>query len=265
MRRYAKKHFLTWRIVPIVLVAIAVKCAFIYAGVDLLPLNGYFSTIVAANVFLLGFLISGVLPDYKEAEKLPAEIAAALDSVIDECRALAAGDGAKAAKACIAHTADVSDILVRWFHEEERTHPVMKTLSAYAELFRDLEPYTQANFIVRMKQEVASVRRMVLRIRNIRHVPFASPAYAIAEAFSAIVIGSVIVVDTGGLLSSLLITGAITYVLAYMIALINDLDNPFHYRNNPHLADEIAIEPLGIIRSNADEALGKKVRRSRNA
>lgn len=243
---------------PVVLLAIGLKVALMTLDISLLPINTYFSTLVAANVFLLGFLISGVLPDYKEAEKLPAEIAAALGTIIDECRALYGDKKIPEARLCIAHTQKVAQVLIEWFNEETKTRQVMTQLSAYAELFVGLEAHTQANFIVRLKQEVSSIRKMVLRIRNIRQVPFAGPAYAVAELFTTLVIISVLVVDIGDALPSVLITGSITYVLCYMIALINDLDNPFHYNGNPHLSDEIAIEPLGAVLRNIDEALGKE-------
>lgn len=38
---------------------------------EFISLNPLFTGIVTANIFLLGFLIAGVLADYKESEKLP--------------------------------------------------------------------------------------------------------------------------------------------------------------------------------------------------
>lgn len=264
MKNFLLKHFLTWRLFPIVAVAVSVKLLLIHYHFPLFELNGYFSTLVAANVFLLGFLISGVLPDYKEAEKLPAEIAASLDSIIEECRVLYREKGIVEAKAVILHTETVANTLVQWFHADVRTRVAMNALSQYAELFYALEPHTQANFLTRLKQEVASIRRTLLRIRNIRELPFATPAYAVAEFFTAIVIISVLVVDIGTVQESVFITGAITYLLIYMIALIRDLDNPFHFRDNAHLSDEIAIKPLiQSISRNAKSALGATPTRAR--
>ncbi|KKW29716.1 MAG: hypothetical protein UY72_C0035G0016 [Candidatus Uhrbacteria bacterium GW2011_GWD2_52_7] len=260
MKALYRKHFLSRRVLPLVVLALVVKVLLMREGFAFFELNSYFSTLVAANVFLLGFLISGVLPDYKEAEKLPGEMAASLDSIVDECRALYGDKKVAAAKDVIEHTSVVIKELNKWFHEESRTRNVMRHLSRYAELFVALEPHTQANFLTRMKQEVSSIRRMVLRTRNIRDVPFASPAYAVAELFSALVITSVILVDTGTLGESLLITGLITYVLTYMIWFIRDLDNPFHYHDNAHLTDEIAIAPLAAVERNIKDVFGKKAK-----
>ncbi len=256
MSRSSQKHFLTFRVLPVIFVVLFLKASILLLDLPLFELNGYFSTLVAANVFLLGFLISGVLPDYKESEKLPADIAASLDVIFDECRALHGDKKVQEAKDIIAHTAEVSRVLDQWFHERVRTREVMQGLRAYAELFVALEPHTQANFLVRLKQEVALIRRMVLRIRNIRKIHFTGTAYAVAELFTVLVIGSVLAVDAGPLLESLFITGLITYVLAYMLLLIRDLDNPFDYTHNPHLSDEIAIAPLGAATKNMQAFLG---------
>jgi hypothetical protein len=135
----------------------------------------------------------------------------------------------------------------RWFHKQERTRDVIASLRGYADLFTALEPYTQANFLVRLKQEVASIRLMVVRMRNIREASVVLPAYAISEAFTGLVIASMLLVDMGTLSESLLITGSISYLLIYMIMLIRDLDNPFQYHDKAHQHDEIAIEPLGAV------------------
>jgi hypothetical protein len=242
-------------------VAIAIKIACFFFEVPFLELNSYFSTLVAANVFLLGFLISGVLPDYKEAEKLPAEIAASLDALVDDCRALYGDKKVPAAKACIAHTGELAAMLDAWFHEKVRTRKVMTALSAYAELFVALEPHTQANFLARLKQEVSSIRRMVLRVRNIREIHFTGTAYAVAELFTILVIISVLVVDAGSFIESLFITGLISYVLSYMLLLIRDLDNPFDYTQNSHLADEVAIAPLGAVAENIKKVLNSGLKK----
>lgn len=255
MRRYVEKHFLTFRVFPLVVVAVAVKSALFFFNFSFFELNGYFSTLVAANVFLLGFLISGVLPDYKESEKLPADIAASLDVLFDECRALYLDKKVREARDIILHTRELSLMLDRWFHERLSTSEVMKNIRAYAELFTALEPHTQANFLVRLKQEVSSMRRMILRIRNIRTIHFTGTAYAVAELFTILVVCSVLVVEAGSFIESLFITGLITYVLAYMLFLIRDLDNPFDYTRNSHLSDEIALAPLGVVARHMQEFL----------
>ncbi len=242
------KHHLTLHVLPIVLLLVAVKWLVHGNEWDTMELNTYFSTLVAVDMFLLGFLVSAAMPDYKEAEKIPGEMACALDSIVEECAVLRRKPGAEsAADACLAHTQAVINVVTRWFHHKEKTRDVISTLIAYSPLFARLEPHTTANFLVRLKQEVSAVRRMVIRMRNIREASVILPAYAISEMFTGIVLFSMLFVNMGTMGESLLIMGAITYLLLYMIVLIRDLDNPFQYHDKAHMQDEIAIEPLGAV------------------
>ena len=85
---------LKWKLMistlPIVLVMAGVKLVldlyFEFPG--LVPFADV-GVILTACVFLIGFLLAGTMADYKESERLPAEIAATLET-IEEIFALAA-------------------------------------------------------------------------------------------------------------------------------------------------------------------------------
>jgi hypothetical protein len=50
-----------------------------------LDLSPLLTAIIAAEVFIIGFLLSGTADDFKEAERLPGEVSASLESIADEC------------------------------------------------------------------------------------------------------------------------------------------------------------------------------------
>ena len=74
-----------WRLVVIIIRISAASAGFVLLkalvhqlGLDVLELSPLLSSLVAATVFLLGFLLNGVLSDYKESEKLPGELSTSL-------------------------------------------------------------------------------------------------------------------------------------------------------------------------------------------
>jgi len=245
--RFFRKHFLTWQVLPLVVVAVVLKWVVQDQGWDAMPMNPLVSTVVAANVFLLGFLISGLLPDYKEAEKIPGEMSASLDTLVDENLIVWKNKQAPVAKAFLEHLGRFARTLDAWFHKTARTREVMKALRDMNAYFAELEQFTQANFITRMKQDQNAIRKMVIRVHTIRETTFIATAYAIAESFTFLVLLTLLFVEIGPLGESLFFMGLITFVLTYMIGLIKDLDNPFHYHQNRHLDDEIAVEPIRIV------------------
>ena len=65
-----------------------IKVAVYFTGMERLSANALLSALVASTVFLLGFLLNGVLTDFKESEKIPGEIATALESLSLEVKAI---------------------------------------------------------------------------------------------------------------------------------------------------------------------------------
>ena len=56
----------------IVAAIVAVKFALQAAGFDFIVLSGLFTSIIGGGVFILSIILSGVITDFKESEKLPA-------------------------------------------------------------------------------------------------------------------------------------------------------------------------------------------------
>ena len=68
---YIKKIILKWgiliKIMPLLILILVAKILVDYYNLEFLELNSLFTSLVAATIFLIGFLISGVLSDYKES------------------------------------------------------------------------------------------------------------------------------------------------------------------------------------------------------
>lgn len=243
MRTFFKNHRLLLKTLPFVAVIIGVKFSVHFSGYEIIELNALFTSFVAANVFLLGFLLAGVLADFKESEKLPGELSVSLESIADEAHILYQAKNIKEAAQCLEHVRMLIGCLREWFHKKERTRTVFEHLSALNMLIAALEPHTQANFIVRLKQEQANIRRIVTRIDTIRDTSFVSSGYRIAEINSILLILGLIVIQLEPFLHALFLTGAVSLLFLYMMFLIKDLDNPFGY----YSANSVENVPLKVI------------------
>ncbi len=76
IKRIIQKWSIALKILPLIILVTALKFGTHKFGFEVMELNALFSSLVAGTIFLIGFLISGVLTDYKESEKLPSELAA---------------------------------------------------------------------------------------------------------------------------------------------------------------------------------------------
>ena len=60
-----KQLYIKWKIllqvIPIIAVILLIKTLFHHYGLEMMELNALFTSLVGATIFLIGFLISGVL------------------------------------------------------------------------------------------------------------------------------------------------------------------------------------------------------------
>jgi hypothetical protein len=253
-KRFQKWH-LALKVLPLIILVIILKLVAHQFGLEFISLNPLFTGIVTANIFLLGFLIAGVLADYKESEKLPGELASSIETIMDECLIIYKNKKAEPAKECLNHTLNLTNSIDEWFHKKERTRALMDKISGFNDFFIAFESLTQANFIARLKQEQSAIRRMLIRIHTIRETSFVSSGYAIAESITIFLIIGLIFVKIDPFYEALFFVSAIVFVQTYMIALIKDLDNPFEYYGEDIGHDEVSLKPLDDLKLRIEEKI----------
>ena len=120
----------------------------------------------------------------------------------------------------------------------------MEKLLSFNDDFLAFENQTQANFIVRLKQEQNSIRKMINRIHTIRETSFLGTGYAIAEIITFILVVGLIFIKMDPFYESVFFISFVSFILVYMIYFIKDLDNPFGYNDEDSLVEEVSLKPV---------------------
>lgn len=253
-KRVWQKWSIAFKIAPLVLVVAGLKFLAHTYGYEVMELNALFTSVVAGTIFLIGFLISGVLSDYKESEKLPSELSASLKSLFDDTYTVYKGKDSAAALEFLefqkAFVVSVKD----WFFKREKTKSMLQKISMMNEYFIRLDAEgVQANYIIKMKNEQNSIRKMLLRIDTIRDTDFVSSAYTIVETMGLIIVSGLIMIEIEPFYVALFLTLIITFLVSYMFLLIKDLDNPFDYHGNGEGGTEISLKPLNDLDTELSE------------
>jgi hypothetical protein len=81
-----KRLHLFLRVLPLVAGLIAANFAIHELGFEFIEPTGLASSLIASATFIVGFLLSHVLADYKEAERLPGELRVSLEAIYDDVR-----------------------------------------------------------------------------------------------------------------------------------------------------------------------------------
>jgi hypothetical protein len=249
-----RNHLLNrWRLaiklIPLIVAVAALKLAFNQFGWDDATLSPLYTGLVAGTIFLLGFLLAGTLADYKESEKMPGDLAASLETICDECLILHEAKGAEPARECLAYMLGLTESIEAWLRAREPTDAVLDRIVGLNRYFLAFEPLTQPNFIVRLKQEQAAIRRMVIRINAIRETSFVMAGYAIAELTSVLLVIGLLFTEVAELGLEVFLVATLAFLLGYMLLLIRDLDNPFDYDGAEKAgAAEVSLAPLEHLR-----------------
>lgn len=210
-----------------------------------MDLNALFSSLIAGTIFLIGFLITGVLSDYKESEKLPSEIAASLQNLFDDSYTVFKTKNSHTAKEFIDFQSDLIESVKKWFYKKERTKSILCSISSMNSFFIDFDKEgVQANYIIKMKNEQNNLRKLILRIDTIRDTGFIASAYTIVEVIGFLTAVGLIIIKIEPFYASLFLTLLITFLIFYMLFLIKDLDNPFDYNHNGETGTEISLKPI---------------------
>ncbi len=242
--KVAPKWRLAIAVLPYLCVIMLLKFGAHYMKWEFLSLNALFTGIISANIFLIGFLLSGVLVDYKESEKIPGDLAASFETLADECLILHKNKKTDAARKCLDHLLSMLDSTLKWFYKKERTNKLLNDVADLNEHFFEMETHTQANFITRLKQEQNLIRKMIVRVHTIRETSFVGAGYAITELITCILVGGLIFVRIEPYYESLFFVAFVSFVLIYMIFFIRDLDNPFGYTQDNNHVEEVPLKPL---------------------
>lgn len=225
-------------------------------GWDTVALNPLHTGLVAGNIFLIGFLLSGTLSDYKESERIPGEFAARAETIADECEILYRDTGEAAARECLAQVGAFARSLNGWLRGSSTVEAPLEAIEGFNKHFLAFQPLTQPNFIVRLKQEQALLRLLVFRVNTIKETSFVGAGYVISWIAALLMVVALVVSDFAAIGAELFLVCAITFLVVYLVLLIRDLDNPFDYdENGKRGSAEVSLAPLDRLERRMAEEL----------
>lgn len=237
-----RKWTLTLKVLPFAAAAILLKFLVHWLGWEVVSLNPLFPGLLAATVFLIGFLISGVLTDYKESEKLPGELAVSLEAMLDEATIVHRARGRELAQPLERDLLAICASIQGWLRSRVEFEDLMTKVENINVHLAAFDGTVAPPFIARLKVEQTAVRRHLTRIRAIKETSFVGQGYTIAEVMAGFLIVGILMARIEPFYESLFFSGLIAFLLIYMLLLIKDLDDPFEYAGGG--SDEVSLVPL---------------------
>lgn len=185
--------------------------------------------VLTAGVFLSGFVLAGTMADYKEAEKLPSEIAITLETIEEifvlACTGRPALDIKDFKKECLS----VVDEIKAWLLRARTTEQMFMALTQMNVTIRRLEAGGAGPYASRAVPQLLMLRRNVSRIDVIRRTGFLPAAYAMLEVLLAMILVLLLTASFKSPVAEFILVPVVTLVNVYLLRLIKDVDDPFDY------------------------------------
>jgi hypothetical protein len=227
MDRLRQKWGVVARAAMIVAPLIGIKALFHYYDVEVVAVGPVVTALIAGVFFVIAIMLSGVLPDFKESERIPSELAAAIEALHKDSRLVAAEPEAEA---MLTHLRE----LVRTMITNFKRQGVWKLTEVNAVIDRiddDILSCARKGapppLIVKLRNEVGTIKRISNRIDVIKETTFLPAGRAIAELASAGALLVLLLTKMDSYYEGLLLVGVVSAILVSVVLLIADMDNPF--------------------------------------
>ena len=207
---------------------------------------GEIGSVITGVTLILGFMLGGVLTDYKESEKLPASVAVALS-----------GFSSTAHSGLLVKDLDVSMIDERiakvasaiggWFTGTHSEEQMWNALSDFPALIVDLEKAGLAShYVGRLMVLNGELNTTLNRVAVVRNTSFVQSGYVLMSILVLVLQGSLAIVSFPSSIMSWIAPSVLSLAYAYLWLLVRDLDNPFGHGENDGKGSgaDVDITPL---------------------
>jgi predicted membrane chloride channel (bestrophin family) len=214
----------------IVAVLLVIKFLLHRFGGEIIVSNPVITALVAGVIFTIAILFQGVLSDYKEAEKIPGELATSIRSLYNDVQMVQTKDE-KTKNELRSHVKDLLQLVISNFKRNAwHLSEINPALNHIADDVSNLAKEGAAPpFVVKMRNELTNIDRLSNRIEIIMETSFIPVAYNIAIISTVAVLIVLLCVKMEHWYEGSLLMGAVSFILIGLLFLIKDMDNPFEY------------------------------------
>ena len=220
-----------WRIIGkaclFVIPLLGLKVLFHYLGFEIITIGPVVTALVTGVFFVLAILLSGVLSDFKESEKIPGDLTAAIEALYKDAKLIGTGESETE---MLKHVRELTQTFIDNFHRHNNwklseINQVIDMIDDDIRLFAGKG--TSMSLIIKLRNELGIVKKLSNRIEVIKETSFIPAGYAIAEFATASALLVLFLAKIEPYYESLALLGVISIILLSVVLLIKDMDNPF--------------------------------------
>lgn len=245
MQKLMNYRIFLWALLAAVCV-LPVKYLAHHFNLEFIEQTSLHNSVVSSAIFVLGFVLSATIADYKESERIPAEFASNIEDMYNDAKQThtqyPAFDLERFRKSLIE--------VLKTFREGTRVnrHGARKEIADLQASFADMERVgVPPNFVTKLKTQQTQLMRNLFRVNYIQKIQFIPSAFLLIKTITIMIIGLLLFTNIDPFYGGLFIIGAITFIMMYILILIHHIATPF--RGKGTSKDDVSLFLLREARS----------------
>jgi hypothetical protein len=208
---------------------------------------GDVSPLLSAVALIVGFMLAGVLADYKESEKIPGEIATTLETIEDTVQVVMA----------LNQGADVSEFEARyhalavtvenWLMHRAGVDECYAALDNFRQVSQTMHPAAGVNYTIRCLGETHNLRRLITRVDVISRTSFIPVGYALLDLLVGTTLVLLLIANYKTPGAEYFLIALFSLIYLYLIRLIRDVDAPFAYSSAKNMGGSAEVDPYPVL------------------
>jgi hypothetical protein len=205
---------------------------------------GEIAPILSAVALIIGFMMAGVLADYKESEKIPGEIATTMETIGDNVQIVVALSKDADTSSIKSQYARLVATVDDWFMCRISVDQCYAVLEDFLHEITIMHQVVGANYAIRSLAELHNLRRLITRVTVISKTSFIPAVHILLNLMVVTTVSLLLIVNYKTVMAEYFLITLLSLIYIYLLRLIGDVDNPFEYSTGNKSSGSTEVDPF---------------------
>jgi hypothetical protein len=227
-RKYVNKWMIVIKAMAVAVVLAGVKLGLHFLNLEFIRIDSLISALISGIIFTMAILLTGVMTDFKESEKIPGELAASIKALHKDFELLEY-TAKKETESALIHLNSLISVIINQFESNKWKQSEMGEI--IEKIDGDVMKMAAENlapaYIIKMRNELNNIEKISNRIDTIEETNFLPAAYALSQTAVLLVMLILLFSIVDPYVIGMFIIFTVTFLITGILVLIKDMDNPF--------------------------------------
>jgi hypothetical protein len=227
-RKYVNKWVIVIKAIAVSAVLAGVKFGLHALNLEFIQIDSLISALISGVIFTMAILLTGVMADFKESEKIPGELAASIKALHKDFELLEFTTKKETDNALM-HLNSLIRVIINQF--ESNKWKQSESFEIIEKIDNEIRKMAAKNmapaYVIKMRNELNNIEKISNRIDTIEETNFLPSAYAISQMAVLLVMLILLFAVVDPYLIGMFIIFTVTFLIMGILMLIKDMDNPF--------------------------------------